>query len=109
MVGGGEGAEHQGGVSERGDEAGGHTRVREDRREATAAMRIMPARGPIEVFDERLAPVVRGAGALERLCTGAIWSEGPVWIREDDSVLWSDIPNNRMLRWSRARRHERVP
>jgi len=54
----------------------------------------------IEVLDERLAPVVRGAGPLERLCTGAIWSEGPVWIREDDSVLWSDIPNNRMLRWS---------
>jgi len=54
----------------------------------------------IDVFDERLAAVVRGAGPLERLCTGAIWSEGPVWIREDDSVLWSDIPNNRMLRWS---------
>jgi gluconolactonase len=54
----------------------------------------------IDVFDERLAPVVRGAAPLERLCTGAIWSEGPVWIREDDSVLWSDIPNDRMLRWS---------
>jgi gluconolactonase len=37
---------------------------------------------------------------LERLCTGAVWSEGPVWMHEDDSVLWSDIPNNRMLRWS---------
>jgi gluconolactonase len=57
-----------------------------------------PAR--IELFDERLAPVVRGARTLERLCTGAAWSEGPVWIAEDDSVLWSDIPGNRMLRWS---------
>jgi len=53
----------------------------------------------IEVFDDRLAPVVRDVVSLERLCTGAIWSEGPVWISEDDSVLWSDIPNNRMLRW----------
>ena len=34
------------------------------------------------------------------LCTGARWSEGPVWLHEDDSVLWSDIPNDRMLRWS---------
>ena len=34
-----------------------------------------------------------------RLCTGAVWSEGPVWMREDNSLLWSDIPNNRMLRW----------
>lgn len=53
----------------------------------------------IEVLDPRFAPIARGAPMLERLCTGAIWSEGPVWMREDASVLWSDIPNNRMLRW----------
>lgn len=55
----------------------------------------------IDILDERLRPVVQGA-RLERLCTGAVWSEGPVWLHEDDSVLWSDIPNNRMLRWSAA-------
>ena len=54
---------------------------------------------PIDIIDERLRPVVEGA-RLERLCTGAAWSEGPVWMHEDDAVLWSDIPNNRMLRWS---------
>ncbi len=53
----------------------------------------------IDIFDPRLKPVVQGA-SLERLCTGAVWGEGPVWLHEDDSVLWSDIPNNRMLRWS---------
>ena len=53
----------------------------------------------IDIFDSRLRPVVEGA-RLERLCTGAQWSEGPVWMHEDDSVLWSDIPNDRMLRWS---------
>jgi gluconolactonase len=53
----------------------------------------------IEVFDSRFAAVAQGAGALQRLCTGAAWSEGPVWMREDRSLLWSDIPNNRMLRW----------
>lgn len=53
----------------------------------------------ITILDARLEPVVRGA-RLERLCSGAVWSEGPVWISEDDSVLWSDIPNNRILRWS---------
>ncbi len=52
-----------------------------------------------EILDDRLAPVLRGA-VLERLCTGATWSEGPVWMHEDASVLWSDIPANRMLRWS---------
>ena len=54
----------------------------------------------IEVRDERLRPVLPAVPELVRLCTGARWSEGPVWLYEDDSVLWSDIPNNRMLRWS---------
>lgn len=58
----------------------------------------LPAR--IDVLDSRLAPVVAGQPRLEHLATGAIWSEGPVWLSEDDSVVWSDIPNNRMLRWS---------
>ena len=53
----------------------------------------------LKVFDPRFNAVALGAGVLERLCTGAAWSEGPVWMHEDNSVLWSDIPNNRMLRW----------
>lgn len=53
----------------------------------------------IEVFDTRFASIALGAGNLVRHCTGAIWSEGPIWMHEDDSVLWSDIPSNRMLRW----------
>lgn len=53
----------------------------------------------IEIFDPRFDVVAQGAGPLVRLCTGAVWSEGPVWLHEDNSVLWSDIPNNRILRW----------
>ena len=59
-----------------------------------------PVPTDIDVLDPRFAPVVAHCPELERLATGAIWSEGPVWIAEDDSVLWSDIPNDRMLRWS---------
>ena len=54
----------------------------------------------IDVFDRRLDAVVAGGPQLERLCTGARWSEGPIWMHEDDSLLWSDIPNDRILRWS---------
>ena len=53
----------------------------------------------VEIIDPRFAPIADGSSALERLAGGAAWSEGPVWMREDGSVLWSDIPNNRMLRW----------
>jgi gluconolactonase len=51
-------------------------------------------------FDERLNTLLKPDATLERLATGAIWSEGPVYFHEDDSVIWSDIPNNRLLRWS---------
>ncbi len=56
----------------------------------------------VQVLDPRFAAVAQGAGVLQRLCTGAVWSEGPVWMHEDASLLWSDIPNNRMLRWQAA-------
>lgn len=57
---------------------------------------------PIHVLDDRAASLPRAGARLERLATGATWSEGPVWLHEDGSVLWSDIPANRMLRWHAA-------
>ena len=40
--------------------------------------------------------------AVERLYTGARWSEGPAWFGDQRALIWSDIPNNRLLRWSEA-------
>jgi gluconolactonase len=37
--------------------------------------------------------------AVERLATGFRWSEGPVWFGDGRYLLWSDIPNNRIMRW----------
>jgi gluconolactonase len=51
-------------------------------------------------FDPRFGALLKPGEKLERLATGAIWSEGPVYFHEDESVIWSDIPNNRLLRWS---------
>src|SRR5215475_8195083 len=36
---------------------------------------------------------------IQRLWTGALWSEGPAWNSQGRYLLWSDIPNNRQLRW----------
>jgi gluconolactonase len=36
---------------------------------------------------------------VERIATGCRWAEGPVWLGDSRSLVWSDIPNNRMLRW----------
>src|SRR6516162_10209273 len=37
--------------------------------------------------------------AIARLWTGALWSEGPAWNAQGRYLVWSDIPNNRQLRW----------
>ena len=53
----------------------------------------------IETLDERFAQYRIFSAAVERLHTGCRWSEGPVWFGDGRYLLWSDIPNNRMLKW----------
>jgi gluconolactonase len=36
---------------------------------------------------------------IQRLWTGSLWAEGPAWNAQGRYLLWSDIPNNRQLRW----------
>ncbi len=54
----------------------------------------------IEVIDEeRFGPFKIGNSAVERLWTGARWTEGPVYFGDGRYLLFSDIPNNRIMRW----------
>lgn len=46
--------------------------------------------------------------SVERLATGCRWSEGPVWFGDGRFLLWSDIPNNRILRWDETDGHVSV-
>lgn len=45
---------------------------------------------------------VLGNAPLKKLAGGFDWVEGPVWFGDHECLLFSDIPNNRMLRWSAA-------
>ncbi len=54
----------------------------------------------IEVADERFAALVVGHEVVERLWTGGRWLEGPVWFGDGRYLLFSDIPNDRILCWS---------
>ncbi|HEY0419643.1 MAG TPA: SMP-30/gluconolactonase/LRE family protein, partial [Acetobacteraceae bacterium] len=49
--------------------------------------------------DPSFDPYVQGNTTIKRLWTGALWMEGPAWSAEGRYLLWSDIPNNRQLRW----------
>ncbi len=52
-----------------------------------------------EVIEPEFAECFVGHARVERLWTGARWSEGPVWFAAGRYLLWSDIPNNRILRF----------
>ena len=52
-----------------------------------------------EVIDPSFEACFVGHARVERLWTGARWSEGPVWFAAGRYLLWSDIPNDRILRW----------
>ncbi len=53
-----------------------------------------------EIYDPRFASYVLGNAPPKRLATGFDWVEGPVWFGDMGCLLFSDIPNNRILRWS---------
>ena len=53
----------------------------------------------VEVIDPRFEKYRVGNAAVDRLYTGMRWAEGPVWFADGRYLLFSDIPNNRMLRW----------
>jgi len=53
----------------------------------------------VEVVDPRFTKYRVISAAVERLYTGTRWAEGPVWFGDGRYLVFSDIPNNRMLRW----------
>lgn len=52
-----------------------------------------------EFIDERFRQLIVPIARLERLYSGCLWAEGPVYFADGDFLLFSDIPNDRMLRW----------
>ncbi len=53
----------------------------------------------IVVLDKRFAKYKIGNTPIQRLYTGTLWAEGPAWSGAGRYLLWSDIPNNRQMRW----------
>jgi gluconolactonase len=56
----------------------------------------------VQVLDPSFAKYRLPLAGVERLATGMRWSEGPVYFGDGRYVLWSDIPNNRIMRWDEA-------
>jgi gluconolactonase len=52
-----------------------------------------------EIIDPRFGDLIDPVAFLETIHTGNRWAEGPVYFADLRSLIWSDIPNDRMLRW----------
>lgn len=52
--------------------------------------------------DDRFVPLVLANAELETLADGFAWLEGPVWFADANQLLFSDLPNDRIMRWTEA-------
>jgi len=56
----------------------------------------------IKILDPAFAKYRLALAKVERLGTGMRWCEGPVWFGDGRYVLFSDIPNNRLMKWEES-------
>jgi gluconolactonase len=66
---------------------------------ASAAEPIRYPDPNIKVLDPRFQKYVLGNAAIERIAGGCRFNEGPVWFGDGRYLLWSDIPNDRIMKW----------
>lgn len=70
---------------------------------AAADKKTYPSMGTIERDDPAFDKLVPRDAVLEKLADGFAWSEGPVWVPRDGGyLLFSDIPNNSIFKWTEA-------
>lgn len=53
----------------------------------------------VRAIDQSFMKYRLSLAKVERIATGMRWSEGPVWFGDGRFLLWSDIPNNRIMKW----------
>jgi gluconolactonase len=56
----------------------------------------------IRILDKRFERYRLAHAKVERLWTGCRWAEGPVWFGDAGVLYWTDLPNNRILKWDEA-------
>src|SRR5687767_3844310 len=63
------------------------------------APHVYPSMGSIERLDPALDALVPPGAKIEKLAEGFEWSEGPVWVRPGQYLLFSDVPQNIVYKW----------
>ena len=55
--------------------------------------------GKIEIYDSTALSFIDSSVAIEVIAKGFTWCEGPVWIPDDQMLLFSDVPENKIYQW----------
>ncbi|MBA5776189.1 SMP-30/gluconolactonase/LRE family protein [Stappia sp. F7233] len=58
-----------------------------------------------QIHDERFAGLIHGNANIDVLWSGGRWTEGPAYFAAGRYLVWSDIPNDRLLRWDETSGH----
>ncbi|MBI1685438.1 SMP-30/gluconolactonase/LRE family protein [Caulobacter hibisci] len=67
-----------------------------------SAQAAAPTLGSIRRLSPALDAVIAPDAKIEKLADGFVWSEGPVWVKDGQYLVFSDVPANIMYRWSRT-------
>ncbi|MCP1385610.1 SMP-30/gluconolactonase/LRE family protein [Runella salmonicolor] len=64
------------------------------------AQSSFPTLGKVVRIDPQLDALIASDAKIEVLASGFVWAEGPVWIKEGGYLLFSDVPQNTVFKWS---------
>ncbi|MFL3658964.1 MAG: SMP-30/gluconolactonase/LRE family protein [Opitutales bacterium] len=59
-----------------------------------------PSIGEVLRFDDKMDTLVADGVEIEVLSSGFAWSEGPVWVKEGNFLLFSDVHRNKVIKWT---------
>ena len=62
--------------------------------------RVFETTGTIESLDSTLVDIIDPNAAIEIIASGFNWSEGPVWVPALEALLFSDVPENKIYKWT---------
>lgn len=65
-----------------------------------------PTIGSISILDDEALDLINPHSNIELLDSGFVWTEGPVWVDSDSMLLFSDVPTNKIYKWTEGKKSE---
>ncbi|MGB0839190.1 MAG: SMP-30/gluconolactonase/LRE family protein, partial [Chitinophagales bacterium] len=62
--------------------------------------KVYPTMGKIEYLDDRLKDIIPEQAVIERIAEGLTWAEGPLWVTSHQMLLFSDVKENKIFKWT---------